>query len=379
MINAGLTLDTITSAHEFDALAGEWDVLVRAMPRPSPFMVHGWLSTWWRYYGAGAELTVHVARSGERLVAAVPLFVRPRGGLRVARFLGGDQSALADMLVAPGAPADTPHRLADHVAAGEQDFADLFGMPRDSRLAAALGPSRLRLLERVESPILDISDGWGAAYRAKTTSKKRNFHQRRRRQLSELGKIEIDVARREEELVPALQEAFRLHRLRWEGRPDGSRFATPVGVEFHTAAIRALSRLEMPRIVTLKLDGKAIAFHYYFAFCERMYVHRLAFDPQYARCSPGLVNTLDALESASGEGLKLVEFLGADERYKVELADRFEPMHQGFGVAGTLGGRAAAAALLRAVQLRRTLKRTPGVQRLYSKGMMGVTRILPRS
>ena len=52
-----------------------------------------------------------------------------------------------------------------------------------------------------------------------------------------------------------------------------------------------------------------------------MYVHRLAFDPELARCSPGLVNTLDAIEAAADEGLTRVEFLGGGERYKIELAD----------------------------------------------------------
>ena len=30
-----------------------------------------------------------------------------------------------------------------------------------------------------------------------------------------------------------------------------------------------------------------------------MYVHRLAFDPAFARYSPGLVNTLDTIEAAA--------------------------------------------------------------------------------
>ena len=35
-----------------------------------------------------------------------------------------------------------------------------------------------------------------------------------------------------------------------------------------------------------------------------MYVHRLGFDPAYARYSPGLVNTLDTIETAAAEGLE---------------------------------------------------------------------------
>ena len=77
-----------------------------------------------------------------------------------------------------------------------------------------------------------------------------------------------------------------------------------------------------------------------------MYVHRLAFDPELSRCSPGLVNTLDALEAAADEGMTRVEFLGGGERYKIELADRTEPLFHGFGMASGVRGRAYAAAQL---------------------------------
>ena len=92
----------------------------------------------------------------------------------------------------------------------------------------------------------------------------------------------------------------------------------------------------------LRLDGRAIAFHYCFALEGCMYVHRLAFDPALARFSPGLVNTLDAIEAAADEGLTRVEFLGGGERYKVELADGFEPLYHGFGLASGVRGRAFA-------------------------------------
>ena len=44
------------------------------------------------------------------------------------------------------------------------------------------------------------------------------------------------------------------------------------------------------------------------------------------------------------EGLKRVEFLGGGERYKVELADRFEPLGHGSALASGLRGRAFVGA-----------------------------------
>jgi CelD/BcsL family acetyltransferase involved in cellulose biosynthesis len=295
----------------------------------------------------------------------------------VATFMGGRLSVLPDVLVAPGED-DVAGPLSRRLAEDRScDVVDFHGLPAGSRIAAALGP-RLDVIQRIEAPVLDLSAGWDAVYKAKTSSKKRNLHRRRRRQLGELGPVEVSVARRLEELEPALEEAFTLHALRWEGRPDGSGFASPVGMRFHRAVLPRLAAIDVPRIVTLRVGGRAAAFHYYFALDGAMYVHRLAFDPALARFSPGLVNTLDAIAAASEEGLKRVEFLGGDERYKLELADGFAPLCHGFGVASGARGRAYAAAHLGGIRLRLRAKRSRRLRRLYFDGVAPLRRLARR-
>jgi CelD/BcsL family acetyltransferase involved in cellulose biosynthesis len=376
--SSATSVERISTEEAFEALAGQWDDLVRAMPRPSPFLLHGWLTEWWRHYGGGAELAVDLCRHDGRLVGALPLIIRRRAGLRVASFMGDRHAVLPDLLLSDDADRSVCTLLAESLAAGHCHVADFHGLPADSRIAVALG-KRLDVTERVEAPVLDLAAGWDAVYRAKTTSKKRNLHRRRRRQLGELGRLTVSVARDLDELEPALEEAFRLHALRWEGRPDGSGFATPLGMRFHRAALRRLAALDAPRIVTLRLDGRPIAFHYWFALAGCMYVHRLAFDPGVARWSPGLVNTLDAIEAAAEEGMTRVEFLGGGERYKVELADGFAPLYHGFGVVSGIRGRAYAAAHIAAIRTRRRLKRSARLHRLYFDDLAPVRRLVLRS
>jgi CelD/BcsL family acetyltransferase involved in cellulose biosynthesis len=371
-------IETVSTTEDFEALAPEWDELVRAMPRPSPFLLHGWLAEWWRHYGGKAELNVHVARRDRRLVGALPLVECRRAGQRVATFMGDSQLALPDILLAAGEEGEVCERLARRLAQNGCDVVDLRGLPAESRIAAALGP-RLEVIQRVEAPVLDLMDGWDAVYRAKTSSKKRSLHRRRRRQLAGLGTLEVSVARALDELEPALEDAFALHARRWEGRADGSGFASAAGRRFQRAALRRLAAIDVARIVTLRVAGRPVAFHYYFALEGRMYVHRLAFLPTLARFSPGLVNTLDAIEAAADEGLQRVEFLGGDERYKVELADRFEPLYHGFGVASGARGRAYAAAHVNGIRLRIHLKRSPRLRRLYIDGVAPMRRLARRS
>jgi CelD/BcsL family acetyltransferase involved in cellulose biosynthesis len=375
---AELTLDMISRASAFASLEEEWDGLVRTRSRPSPFLLHRWLAGWWRHYGDGGELAVHVARRDGRLVGALPLCVRSRYGLRVLSFLGGESSSLADLLVTDDESPEVASALAERAVSSGQDFADFSGLPAGSRLVAALGSSGLRLIERSEAPVLDLSAGWEAVYQSKLSSKKRNLHRRRRRQLAELGRVEVAVARTHAELEHALEDAFTLHVRRWSGRPEGSGFATPVGRSFHHATTQALAQLDVPRIVTLKIDGRPVAFHYYLVLEGRMYVHRIAFDPAYGRFSPGLINTLDAIETAAAEGATRVEFLGGAERYKLELADHLEPLYQGFGLARTLKGKAAVASRVGGIRARKQLKRSHALRRFYFEGLAPVRRLLGR-
>ena len=154
-----LALRTLTTEAELAALAPQWDALVTAAPRPSPFMLHAWLLVWWRHFGEGSSLEVHAAFRDGRLVGALPLFTRRERGLRITAFVGGGASALGDVLVAPGADVDAVARgLASRAATVKHDLVDVFGLPAESRLAEAAGEG-LRLLERVEAPVLDLGPG----------------------------------------------------------------------------------------------------------------------------------------------------------------------------------------------------------------------------
>lgn len=372
-----VTYKTLASEESFAEVGEDWDALVRAMWRPSPFMLHGWLLEWWRHYGEGCTMAVHAAFRGGRLVGALPLVGYSRRGINTAGFLGGRQSAPADLLLAEGEEASVGTELAARAAASGQDYADLFGLSANSRLASVLESSRLHLFERIPAPVLDLSADWEATYRAKTTSRKRAHHRRRRRQLAQLGKVEVRVARLPADVKRAIEEAFRLHLLRWEGRPDGSGFATPTGMRFNRAAALALAAIDVPRIVTLELDGQAIAFTYYFALEGRAFLHRMAFDPAFGRVSPGLTNMRDALQVGASEGLTRFEFLGGADRYKIELADRFEPLHLGLGLAGTPLGHAIVAARSRWLVLRESLKGSAIARSLYD-GLAPARRLVTR-
>jgi CelD/BcsL family acetyltransferase involved in cellulose biosynthesis len=207
--------------------------------------------------------------------------------------------------------------------------------------------------------VLELTDDWEALYQAKVSAKRRSQDRRRLQQLK--GAVEFSLARSREELEPALADAFRLHALRWEARGDGSGFATATGVSFHRAALGTLADQDVVRLMTMRFAGRAIAF----ALGGRLYGYRMAFDPSFARYSPGILNLSELLASAAQEGLRRVEFLGAADRFKLELADDLEPLHLGLGLAAIPRGHAVVTTRSGVRRLRGRLKGSATARRAY--------------
>jgi CelD/BcsL family acetyltransferase involved in cellulose biosynthesis len=370
-----LRLETLGDLGEFEAIAPEWDTLVRQMTRPSPFLLHAWLHAWLRHYGAGKSQAIHVARREGSLVAALPLAVHRRAGLRVASFAGGDV-IFGDALLREGEPPSTIEALLQH-ARGHHDLACLLTIEKSSRLVQAAG-SRLRLFERVAAPVMEVTNDFDEAYRRNTSSRARSNHKRRRRQIAELGRVELPIARTPSELAEALEDVFRLHTLRWHDGFDRSNLQTDLDRAFHREALAGVADADIARILRLCVDGEAIAFVYYFVFCSRMYLFRLAYDPGFGRFSPGLVSVLAAIEQASREGIETIEFLRGAERYKVELADRVDTLYQAVGLCGSLRGAALSSLLSIWLNMRGRLKRSSRLRRLYLERLGPLARRLRR-
>ena len=77
-----------------------------------------------------------------------------------------------------------------------------------------------------------------------------------------------------------------------------------------------------------------------------------------------------SLAAASERGARRVEYLGGAEQFKRDLADRFEPLHQGFGLARGVAGRAYVARAQLAIAVRKRLKRSERLHRLYLSGAL---------
>jgi len=374
-----LELSVVTTAEGLDALAPGWDVLVLAAQRPCPYLLHAWVVAWWRHMGARATLAVVTARRGAALVGVAPMIIEKRHGLLACCLLGGGECALGDLLVARDDDDDSIARaLLQRVSEMRFDYLDVFGVPGDGPLARVCAGHEVVDTERVDAPVLDMPDGWVAAYAARIHGKKRALHRRRMRQLAATGTVGWTIARTPADIAIELEHAFEIHAKRWSGRPDGSTFGAAGARDFHRAAAAALAAQDAVRIVTLRLDSQPVAFQYSFIIGKTLYLHRISFDPALAAHSPGQLTLLHAIADAASEGIDRVEFLGGNERYKLELASRTEPLHQLIGMAHGPLGSIASHVLQAIVAGRVRLRESPRLRRMYVDGLAPLRRMFAR-
>ena len=362
-----LSVRALTDASAIAQIGATWDALVEGMPRPSPYLLSGWVRAWLEESSFASQPYVVLAERGNDLVGIAPFAIQRHGRTSIAMFAGAHESALGDVLLAPGEPPETARALLGALPASGADALDVFGLPASSALAEAAG-SRMRVIERVEAPVTEMPEGWDEAYVRHTSSNRRNQDRRRERQLGELGNLETSLATDAETVRKDLPAAFELHRMRWQGRPDGSTFGLPAGQRFQQAALPQLADEGRFAMLTLRLDGRPVAFHSWFVIGSSIYLHRNAFDGDLSRYAPGLVALRRSLAAASERGARRVEYLGGAEQFKRDLADRFEPLYQGIGLARGPAGHAYVARTQFVIALRRRLKRSERLHRLYRSG-----------
>jgi CelD/BcsL family acetyltransferase involved in cellulose biosynthesis len=377
MSSDAVQVELVRGLEAFERLAPGWDELVLAMRRPSPFLLHDLCATWWARPENTAEPLIAVARRDGRLVGALPLELRSVAGLRIASFPGGHNAALADILLDPAEPSGTAGALLAALRDAPYDVAWLYGIPGGSRLADA--GADIRFSERVECPVLDMPDGFDEAYQTRVGGHHRREQRRRLRLLEKEGAVDFTMARTSDELSRDLPAAFEIHARRREGLPDASGFSTPDGRRYHQALAQRLGGRGYVRLLLLRVDGRPVAFDYFFLIGNTVVDSVIGFEPEFGRYSPGKFAWFEAKRQASGEGARRIEFLGRLDEYKRELVDEMDPLYVGVGLARGARGTAAAASLWVLVEGRRRARGSERLRRAYVKGLAPLRRLRSRS
>jgi CelD/BcsL family acetyltransferase involved in cellulose biosynthesis len=294
-------------------LAAEWDALADRTAAP-PFARPGWFGAWWRAFGTGAPLIVAARRHG-RLAGVLPL--RRRGGalasaanvhtpaFRIVSEDGAVAAELAAWVFAHG----TRRVQLDYLDARDPALGEVW------RAAAVAGHRILRLPVQ-RSPYAALAPGEDVDLRLGAKAA-RNVRRNRRR-LDELGRVELEVTDAPHRLGALLEEGFRLESSGWKADRGTAILSSPVTRRFYTDLGHWAMRARLLRLGFLRLDGRAIAFAFGLRDASAFYLLKGGYDPAHRRFGPAKLLIRDLLALSVAEGAERFEFLGAEERWKLE-------------------------------------------------------------
>ena len=288
---------------------------------PQVFSLPGWMSAWWRQFGAGYEPMVLVLQDGGRMLGVAPLKCREG----VASFIGdGAVCDYLDFVVVPGREEAFSEMLLR--VCGERGIIglELETMRPDSVAMRHVLPFAhgcglgIEFAETEESYETYLPTSF-ETYLDKLASQQRREVLRKQRRLDGLGRSAFRML--EGDKVDDLG-VETLIGLMAESRRDKADFLTD-GMRFYFKDMaRAMASYGFLRLGFLDIGVKTVAGVLGFDYGATLYLYNSGYDPSYAEFGVGLFSKLAAVRWAIERHKTTFDFLKGSEPYKERLGGR---------------------------------------------------------
>ena len=357
-----MQLKTLTLS-ELTQSADRWDDLWLRSAVGLPTKRAAGISHWCRSFAPDAEFSALVVTDNDRLVAGLPL-IRQRGRwpLTVFRLPSNCTVAAGDLLIDPSCDVDVATKMmAQHVGRLAGCLAAFEGIEIDSdrwrRMIGALrGQGRaMHQSHGFDVGVADILGDWDA-YTASWSRNHRSAIKRSRKKLEAQGRLEVERVRdaSDEELHAVLEACYAIEDKGWKGENGTSILRTPGLAQYYHQEARLMRDEGMLDLWLLKLDDRIIAFEYCHYGKGTCFSHKISFDPQYERFSPGRVlRCLQLQQYHQDPQARLLDTLGVLCEAKAKWITR---SYRSSRLFVALGGRGSNL-LLRALQTARALSK----------------------
>lgn len=162
-------------------------------------------------------------------------------------------------------------------------------------LGKVLGRSGLkpRILSSYIRACLDATQDGDVLLREALGAKKLKELRRQRHRLEEHGPVVFDVARRPDEIGPALETFLQLEASGWKGNRGTALLQDAGDATFIRRAVPALAETAQCEIITLRAGARPIAAGIVLRHQDRAFFFKLGIDERFAKYSPGVQLTLE--------------------------------------------------------------------------------------
>ena len=316
----------IASRKEIFALEREYAELYESLPDPNVYFSPEFVYSWLLSLGRSHEPRFITCRIGGRLAGVWPFFECKLRALGKSLLPVGAHAA--DVFDPVGVPESMAPMVRGLVALTRSySFSWVLLVSRafaTEVLQPVMASARAGSILRQRTPrfVVELSKFAGFENYMETVfgPKTRQGLRRKYRKLAELGAAEFLSLEKPEEISRWLDAVMDLDRRSPKGqRGDGI---------FHKAPARAFYRLLLEnmaakgrvRLGILTINGRLAAYEIGFVGRGAYRMHNMAYDAEFAECSPGRLLMLDMLERMMAQGIPAYDFMQNDQEFKRQMS-----------------------------------------------------------
>ena len=323
-----------TSFDEIAELQPEWDRFAEENDGDL-FSTFDWCRIWWRHYGDGRSLEIHLFKEAGRLVGVFPFFRETLRlgpvGVRLIRLVGCDHSVTTcGFVMNPDRVTQVVTKLMEQVSQGPAwDMIHLGPLPgyfrgRDGAADAfADHPAVGRVLSIADGGphiVFDLPESY-KAYLSKLTSHERNNIRSRKRKLEKGHTLLESTASADD--VPSWFDSFvEQHQRQWQAENQLGHFRDwPGSEEFHRETAMTMAAMSRLRLLRLEVDTRAAGFQYNYRFGRRIFwvLGSRDHDSYWDQFSLGRYLHCTTVERAIAEGATQIDAMRGMYDYKLQL------------------------------------------------------------
>jgi CelD/BcsL family acetyltransferase involved in cellulose biosynthesis len=320
-----LRIEEVGTAGGLEHFRPAWEVLAERAPHAELFETPLWLSAWLDAYWRDRPLAFLFAFSDERLVGLAPLLDDREGLLGCPDCLVTpvNPHARRCSLLAEGDPGPVVAAVMSHLERTRRGARlRLRCCDGAAPVVAAIQEHHpLSLIRPKEAcPLIRLEGDWEGYLASRPRHLRHELARKRKRLETEKDAKWISLGD-PAEVEAGMAEVLRIESTSWK-HAEGTSIASEAGAAgFYSTLARSAAARGRLRLELLYLDGEPAAHILGIVFRGTYYALKTSYDEAYRQLSPGIVLFQHAIRRAFEERLAVFDFLGADARWKTELAN----------------------------------------------------------
>jgi CelD/BcsL family acetyltransferase involved in cellulose biosynthesis len=318
-----LTIEEITNVNKLPELEEGWKKILDLSMSKNLFLTYEWITLWLNHFWKNKPILFLLLKNEKGPIGLAPLLVdREKEALvfpvnghtyRPNFIFGGDHEDLLKSLFAYlREKARRPNLCLYEVELDSLLAKTLPNLAKECRIVT--------VFKRVSSsPLLRINTDWESFLR----SKSKHFREEQKRKVSKMrkaGQVDFVKVSNPDQIQEVMRDILRIERNSWKEKEGTSFTAVPGLREFYSDVAETFAKKNCLCTYLVYFNSVPIAHLLGIAYENRYYALKTSYDESYKELSPGVFLFTHALQDIFQTGLKELDFLGVESRWKNEIA-----------------------------------------------------------